>query len=76
MKRRRVRHLHREMTDDELGRMVMQNLGNSMGASFYDTSGIEQLAREEAALFVSEGFEESPEYAAALEAYKLRIGKL
>jgi hypothetical protein len=67
---RRVRHL---MSDDKLGRMVMTNLGNSMGASFFDKSGAEQFLREEE---IPEGFEESPEYREALAAYKARIGKL
>lgn len=69
---RRVRHI---VSDDKFGRMVMTNLGNSMGASFFDTSGVEQFLREEET-GVPEGFEESSEYFEALAAYKRRIGKL
>ena len=73
---RRVRHGWRALSDDELGRLVMENLGNSMGASFFDTSGVEQLAREEEEAAVPAGFFESPEYAAALAAYKKRTANL
>ncbi|HJJ27833.1 MAG TPA: hypothetical protein O0X70_00390 [Methanocorpusculum sp.] len=72
---RRVRRGWRALSDDELGRLVMENLGNSMGASFFDTSGVEQLAREEEEA-VPAGFFESPEYASALAAYKKRTANL
>jgi len=75
MKRRKVRYHRREMSNDELGRLVMQNLANSMNACFSDTSGVEALAAEEEAAYVPQGFTQSPEYAAALAAYKLRLEK-
>lgn len=74
MKRRKVRHIHHIMTDDELGRMVLENLGQSMNACFLDGSGAEAFACVQSG-DVPEGFEESPEYLQALDAYRKRISK-